>query len=519
MSGGIMEFAESVRKWDVLEVSLKGPSDGNPFTDEWIRGKFWSDNEMKEIEGFYDGDGIYRVRFMPSFEGSYHFSVSASFLDAECQGAFSVLGNDPSNHGIVRVFNKFHMAYEDGTRYIPSGTTCYVWEMQSRELQEETLISLQESPFNKIRFCIFPKHYAYNFHDPVSFPYVGKPVDSSAITVDNFTKYKGRPEGNEWDYKRFNPEHFQHIERCIERLGRMGIEADLIVMHPYDRWGFSMMDRAEDDLYWHYVIARFAAYHNLWWSLANEYDFMPAKGLGDWEHYASLLCSLDKYQHLRSIHNGRHFYDYRRPWITHCSIQKTDHYRTAENTDLWREMYQKPVILDEIAYEGNIQHKWGSISAKELVRRYWEAACRGGYAQHGETYLSDDGILWWAHGGKLKGESVERIRFLCRILAEGPEKGLMPYDGIHDEVAAVEDTGSSPKVPSYCLIYFGFFRPAFKDYHLDDETDYQVDIIDTWEMTVTDGGIHRGRMHIVLPGKEYMALRLTRVDRHPSCAH
>ena len=60
-------------------------------------------------------------------------------------------------------------------------------------------------------------------------------------------------------------------------------------MHPYDRWGFSDMGKEADDLYWRYCIARFSAYRNLWWSLANEYDLMKAKTLEDWEHYASLL--------------------------------------------------------------------------------------------------------------------------------------------------------------------------------------------------------------------------------------
>ena len=38
--------------------------------------------------------------------------------------------------------------------------------------------------------------------------------------------------------------------------------------------------------------------------------------------------------------------------------------------------------------------------------------------------------------------------------------------------------------------------------------EYQVEIIDTWEMTVTDGGIHKGKFRVKLPGKEYMAVRL-----------
>lgn len=52
----------------------------------------------------------------------------------------------------------------------------------------------------------------------------------------------------------------------------LGIQADIIVMHPYDRWGFSEMSAECDDLYWKYLIARVSAYRNVWWSLANEYD-------------------------------------------------------------------------------------------------------------------------------------------------------------------------------------------------------------------------------------------------------
>ena len=87
------------------------------------------------------------------------------------------------------------------------------------------------------------------------------------------------------------------MERCIVELQERGIEADIIVMHPYDRWGFSVMNREQDDLYWNYVIARFSAYRNVWWSLANEYDLMRAKKLEDWEHYADLLCKKDPYNH------------------------------------------------------------------------------------------------------------------------------------------------------------------------------------------------------------------------------
>ena len=60
-------------------------------------------------------------------------------------------------------------------------------------------------------------------------------------------------------------------------------------MHPYDRWGFSMMKAEDDDRYWKYVLARFSAYRNVWWSLANEYDLMHKKTLSDWEQMPVLF--------------------------------------------------------------------------------------------------------------------------------------------------------------------------------------------------------------------------------------
>lgn len=182
-------------------------------------------------------------------------------------------------------------------------------------------------------------------------------MDSSVLTKDNFMRYTGKSDGNSWNFERFNPEYFRHIEYCIAELMKMGIEADLILMHPYDRWGFSCMTEEQDELYLRYVTARFSVFRNVWWALANEYDVM-SKSIDNWEQYAKIIMENDPYNHLRSIHNCITFYDHIRPWITHCSIQRQDIYKTAEYTNEWRELYKKPIVLDEIAYEGNIQHGW-----------------------------------------------------------------------------------------------------------------------------------------------------------------
>ena len=369
------KYTEFVVKWGTFEAEMPGKHEGNPFTDYAIQGTFKGKEETKTVDGFYDGDGIYRVRFMPSFEGDYTFEIKGSFSDEVYTGAFHVTPAQEDNHGPVRVSYTYHMAYEDGKPYYSIGTTCYVWELQSEELQKQTLKTLEDSAFNKIRFCVFPKHYDYNLNEPISYPYEGTPMDSSVLTSENFLEYVGCAEGNNFDYKRFNVKHFQHIDDCVKKLMELGIEADIIVMHPYDRWGFSEMSAECDDLYWKYLIARVSAYRNVWWSLANEYDLFPKKTTEDWERYASIIQEKDVYNHLRSIHNCKSFYDYTRPWITHCSIQRQDLYKSSEMVNEWRIRYKKPVVLDEIAYEGNIQHGWGNISGKEMTRRFWEAFC------------------------------------------------------------------------------------------------------------------------------------------------
>lgn len=468
------EFIQKLEKWDTWEITCPGHTDKNPFVDYKIQGTFTGAHECKSVDGF------------------------------------EVLPASGSNHGPVRVANTYHFAYEDGVPYYSVGTTCYVWELQAEELQKQTLETLKTSAFNKIRFCILPKHYDYNLNEPISYPFIGTPCDSTKLTSDNFQQFTGRAEGNQWDYSRFNPKHFRHIEECIRQLRDLSIEADLIVMHPYDRWGFSLMSREQDERYWNYVIARFSAYRNVWWSLANEYDLMPQKSVEDWENYAGIICRKDQYNHLRSIHNCRPFYDYTRPWITHCSIQRQDIYKTAEYVDEWRERYKKPVVLDEIVYEGNIQHGWGNISGKELVRRFWEASLRGGYAGHGETYMNPDGILWWSHGGVLHGESPERLKFLYRILSETPGYGLMPLKQAWDEVCATTEDVSSMilNIKSYYLYYYGFNRPSFREFYFDDTTEFHVEVIDTWDMEIQYRGIFKGKFKVELPGKEYMAVRI-----------
>src|SRR5215472_12101942 len=214
---------QTVAKWDVFEASFTGPSTGNPFTDVKLEAVFSQNNRTVLVPGFYDGEGTYKIRFMPDNEGEWQFRTRSSSAELDGgSGSFTAVPPGPGNHGPVSVSNRFHFAYADGTPYLPFGTTCYAWTHQLPALQVQTLETLKATRFNKIRMGVFPKDYPFNINEPLH---------------DVFQ----RDAEGELDFSRPNPECFRHFENQVRALRDLGIEADVIVFHPYDRWGYCDM--------------------------------------------------------------------------------------------------------------------------------------------------------------------------------------------------------------------------------------------------------------------------------------
>jgi hypothetical protein len=490
----------TVEQWGIFELTLDGSDAGNPFLDVELTAQFSYKHRTIEVDGFYDGDGIYRVRFMPDTQGEWRYHTKSNRAELSgAEGAFTCVAPSAGNHGPVSVTNTYHFTYADGTAYKQIGTTCYVWNLQGEEVETQTLTTLAQSPFNKIRFCVFPKHYRYNENEPAHYPFPCLSKGSSQWLGSNKSEIR---QGWRFDFARFEPAYFQHLEQRVGHLRDLGIEADLILFHPYDRWGFSTMTAEQDDRYLRYVVARLAAYRNIWWSMANEFDLMDDKQMADWDRFFQVVQASDPYQHLRSIHNCRGFYDHSKPWVTHQSIQ----HRDLTLTTTWREQAKKPVVVDECCYEGNIPMAWGNISAQEMVHRFWEGTARGGYVGHGETYLNPEAVLWWAKGGVLHGESAPRLAFLRQIMETGPAEGLTPMPHVMRQHPCA---GTDHE---YYLIYTGVAQPALLEFNLPEGEAYQAEVVDTWAMTVTlSQETYSGRVDIPLPGKAYHALILRRV--------
>ena len=81
------------------------------------------------VAGFYDGGTAWKVRFMPSAEGTWTYRTQSDIapLDGQC-GTFVCVVPSANNHGPVVVDSTgLNFCYADGSRYWPIGTTSYDW--------------------------------------------------------------------------------------------------------------------------------------------------------------------------------------------------------------------------------------------------------------------------------------------------------------------------------------------------------------------------------------------------------
>jgi hypothetical protein len=508
------QSALQVEQWGRFEISLPGPSDGNPFKDIWITADFIKGSNKKTVKGFYDGNGIYKVRFMPDQTGDWTYVIHSNSKSLKGKaGSFHCVTAAPGNHGPVHTANTWHFRYADGQWYYPFGTTIYAWTHQGKELQQQTLETLKTAGFNKLRLCVFPKYYTYVEDDPELYPFPQLSFNPNAR--QRFT----------WDLTRFNPDFFKHLEKQVDELAKLNIEADLILFHPYDkgRWGFDSLGKAADILYLQYITARLSSFRNVWWSLANEFDFVKTKPREVWDDYAKAVVENDPYHHLSSIHNGSVYYDLWKPEFTHASIQNGAAVEDFGRPVLQRNLLFKPVIYDEVCYEGNIDQRWGRLSGEEMTHAFWQGVIAGTYVTHGETIQEHaKDTIFWARGGRLRGTSPPRIAFLRKIMELGPGP-LELADMWKDHQTAQADT-------NYYIIYFGKQMPGEWMFSLPKKNGpsanakYKVEIIDTWEMTITPvpdifetaapSGYRiydKNMKKIKLPMKPYLALRIKSV--------
>ena len=154
-----------------------------------------------------------------------------------------------------------------------------------------------------------------------------------------------------------------------------------------------------------------------------------------WDHLFRTLRTEDPYRRETSVHNWDGptsvMYDHSAQWVDHISLQGNDpRVRERLTPRLVGGLYgRKPIIWDEVGYEGNLPHPWGGLTGRQMVDRFWHGLSLGVHVGHGETLLQadrtdDEQVLWWSKGGEMRGESPARIRWFRQYVAATPSLNL-----------------------------------------------------------------------------------------------
>ena len=99
----------------------------------------------------------------------------------------------------------------------------------------------------------------------------------------------------------------------------------------------------------------------------------------------------------------------------------------------------------------------------------------------------EDDLIWWAKGGRLYGDAWPRLAFLRRLLEEDVKTGLTTMGGTTSFPWSRVSGATDGAVR---FIYLGEHQPQRWTVGLPmDDGAYEVDIIDTWAMTITPATI------------------------------
>ena len=511
-----------MRQYETFELTFRGPVLTEHCASIDLTAIFTNDGDTITVQGFYAGEGTYKVRFLPRKPGTYTWKTTGL---VEASGTESC-AEEAVGHGLVQAKGT-HLQFEDGMPFYSFGTTVYALVHQSEALILETMESLKQSPFNKIRLCVFPKWFMYNYVEPELFPF-------------------HRDEAGHWDPEQPDYAYWDHLESCLKQLFEMGFQVDLILFHPYDydHWGFDRLPQKDNLTYLDYLLRRLSAFPDLWWSLANEYDVCFEKTQEDWEEIEAYVADHDPYHHLLSMHQCIVPWDHARENITHASFQTWQVNRTAA----WQKQFKKPILIDECGYEGDLPYEWGCHSGRTLTELFWKTTVFGGYCTHGETFANtEDDVVFWGRGGTLRGESIARIGYLRNLIESLPgplepfEFGMQDafgrsdeeiqalFEKIPEEFRAFPSKIFGMKEPDRSLYFAATVKYAghVKDdvflWYLDRQTSagweirlpedasYSITVIDTWNMEQEKVLEHvNGTVMVPLPRKENMAILATK---------
>lgn len=385
------EETNMVQRWTPADFSFPAKAKvENPFMVRFAATVTNPKGKTFVQDGFYDGDGKWKVRVSASEEGNWSLVTQSELpeLDGKKVQFACVPNANPKVHGGLRVDEKnpHHFVFEDGSRFYLLGYECdWLWALDAKSPKLETinpfLDKISANGFNYLILAVYSHDTKWregktaedDFGPPPLFPWEGT---------------SEKP-----DHQRFNLAYWQHFDRMMAALWERGLQTHLLIKVYNKMVTWPTRGTKEDDLYFRWLIARYAAYPNVIWDFAKEAH--REKSLEYKLGRLSLIRTNDSYHRLMTVHdddaaNDAGSYD-----------ALTDFRADQKHTNFFstvikqRQRREWPVANLEFGYEcgpGGPDDRTSSRAQwpEEFVGRAWEIAMAGGYTAYYYTYTAWD---------------------------------------------------------------------------------------------------------------------------------
>ena len=387
----------TVPRWGVaeFELSYQEPLE-NPFVEVQAEAVFTAPEgkEMIRVEGFYDGDTMWRFRFVPRVQGIWKADLALKRNGREVASArewFDCKGEKGRGFLEQSALNPYRLQYEDGTPFYsvgiqPCGHAGAGLDGPLRGQGDWRTVDMDT--------------YLQAFHGAANLFRIQLGTGTRAgcareIMTDELGLY------------RYNLDACRLLDETFTLLGKYGFATILIPFQDMSLWhtdstvfgtnkdvqGWKNIRNTEAvepvRHYLRYLIARYAAYTDIW-ELFNEDVYTPDDWLAE---IASFVKSLDPYSHLITTNYERPLAAWNDIVTAHAYMGtpawEVDGYLAKEFARL--KSFNKPVMYTEFGNQG-------TLSNRDPVK--WRIAVW-------TAFINESSMLFWSMGGILLPEAPE----------------------------------------------------------------------------------------------------------------
>ncbi len=378
-AAAIPSAAITVEQYNSYDFPLPAQVSGNPFNVEVV-GDFNGPGGVRlSVPGFYDGNGIWKIRFSPTAVGTWSMRTRSSVpaLNGHAEDAIECEPNRHlAIHGGLRVdpLHPYHFIYEDGTRYFLLGYEAdWLWGIDMLDPERRQMHKL----INQIAARGF-NHVLVNVYAHDTGWARGKSCDWDY----------GPPEMYAWegsnekpDHSRLNTRFFQLYDGMMNALRDKGIVAHIMIKVYNKQVNWPPPGSVDEERYFKYVTARYQGYSNVVWDFSKECFNERNKTLQ--KRLIDLVRSNDAYHRLFTAHDND-IYDWNPELNTNTDF-RTDQQHTdwAEAVAFDRKLRKWPVINAETGgYEigvDDLPTYSRKLPWQEVLRRAYLTYLAGGY--------------------------------------------------------------------------------------------------------------------------------------------